>query len=43
MSGYTDDALADHAGEPMALIAKPLTPDALLGKVRAMLSASTVP
>ena len=41
MSGYTDDAILHHrVAEPgIALLQKPLTPDALLKKVRAVLDA----
>jgi len=39
MSGYTEDALGDHGvlGPEIAFLHKPLTPDALLGKVREVL------
>ncbi len=42
MSGYTDDAMANHGVlEPgMTLLEKPITPEALLGKVRAVLDAA---
>jgi len=42
MSGHTDDAILRHGVETSALafIAKPLTPDRLLAKVREVLDAA---
>jgi two-component system cell cycle sensor histidine kinase/response regulator CckA len=45
MSGYTDDAVVRHGveGSALAFIQKPLTPDALLAKVREVLDSRAAP